>query len=319
MTSTAPAAPPRSRHRADPSWYTPHGLPAEVAALADPSHPARPAAKIGLLEVDLELVAGTTRVVRHYQRSPLFVFRPIHADPRLPGMAFLYVLQSGEGLVRGDRYRIDVRAAPGAAVHVTTQAATKVFKMPSDLATQVVNLHAGAGSVLEYLPDPVIPFARSRFFGRTTVTADPEATVILGETLLPGRVARGELHAYDLYWSEINGRDLDGRLLFTDTLRLEPPSAHPGSPARLGGHQVHAALQVMTRQVPASELVDLLTASLDHHPGVLGAASELPNGCGAAVRLLGATSTQVTAAVHAAWDAARRHLLGAPAPDLRKG
>lgn len=63
----------------------------------------------------------------------------------------------------------------------------------------LVNLRTGAGAVLEYLPEPVVPFRGSRLFQGTCVTAEPDSTVIVGETLLPGRGARGEAHAYDVY------------------------------------------------------------------------------------------------------------------------
>jgi urease accessory protein len=52
--------------------------------------------------------------------------------------------------------------------------------------------------------------------------------------------------------------------------------------------------------------------------GVLGGASELPNGCGAWVRALGDTSGEVAAALHAAWDEARLAVIGVPAPNRRK-
>jgi urease accessory protein len=42
-------------------------------------------------------------------------------------MAYVFVLQSGDGLVQGDRYRVDIDCAPGAAAQITTQAATNVF------------------------------------------------------------------------------------------------------------------------------------------------------------------------------------------------
>jgi urease accessory protein len=54
-------------------------------------------------------------------------------------------------------------------------------------------------------------------------------------------------------------------------------------------------------------------------PAVLAGATELPDGCGTAVRLLGNGSTAVQAALRSAWSAARLELLGAPAPNLRKG
>lgn len=70
---------------------------------------------------------------------------------------------------------------------------------------------------------------------------------------------------------------------------------------------------------PASELVALLRDVLADVPQDLAGVTELPAGRGAAVRVLGHTSTAVQTAVHAAWDRARTELLGAPVPNLRKG
>ncbi|BAU84394.1 urease accessory protein ureD [Streptomyces laurentii] len=52
--------------------------------------------------------------------------------------------------------------------------------------------------------------------------------------------------------------------------------------------------------------------------GLAFGVSVLPDDCGAWVRILGSDSPAVTRALHTAWDAARRLLIGAPAPDLRK-
>ena len=222
--------------------------------------------------------------------------------------------------MQGDRHRIDIECAPGAAAHITTQAATKVFGARQNFATQLVNLDVAAGAVLEYLPDPVVPCRGSRLFQRVTVTADPDATVILGETLLPGRVAHGEANVYDLYWSETEIRRPDGRLLLADVLRLNPAGGAPATSIGLcGAPDVIASLHVITSRIDAAGLVAVLRAALAVCADVIAGVSELPNDCGAVVRVLGDSSKRVQAAVTAAWNGVRIALLGAPAPDLRKG
>jgi urease accessory protein UreH len=47
---------------------------------------------------------------------------------------------------------MDIDCASGSAAHITTQAATKVYTARQNFVTQLVNLRAGAGAVLEYLP-----------------------------------------------------------------------------------------------------------------------------------------------------------------------
>jgi urease accessory protein len=309
--------------RDDPGWYTPSGLPAELTALDDPLRNALEvgaAGKVGLLDLALSRHGGVTRIQRHYQRVPLHVYRPIYLDECRPDMAFLFVQQFGEGLVQGDRYRIDIDCGPGSATHLTTQAATNIYGARQNFATQQVNLHVGAGAVLEYLPDPMVPFRGARLFQRTSVTADPEATVILGETLLPGRVAHGESHRYDLYWAETEARRPDGALLFADLLRLRPErGGRPGSIGVLGPYDVIATLHVISGRGDPERLVTLLRETLAARAEVVGGVSELPNRAGVAVRLLGPTSKAVQAAMRATWHAARLELLGAPAPNLRKG
>jgi len=263
---------------------------------------------------------GMTRICHLHQRAPLHIYRPIHLDPARPEMAFIFVLQAGDGFVLGDRCRIDVECAPGAAVHVTTQAATNIFAAPDHVATQHVDLHAGAGAVLEYMPEPTVPFRGSRFFQRIRLILDPEGTAIVAETLLPGRVAHGEAHAYDLYRSDIEAERPDGTLLFADTLRLSPACGDdPHSLALLGPHEVLATLYAVTARAEPRRIVAELREALATHSDIAGGASELPNQCGAAVRILGPTGKAVRAALRTAWNAARLAALGAPAPNLRKG
>jgi urease accessory protein len=309
--------------RQDPAWYTPSDLPEEVMAFDSAVRGGLgvgAAGKVGLLELTLAPCGGITRVQKQYHRAPLHIFRPIYLDAERPDMAFIFMLQSGDGFVQGDRNRIDIDCAPHSAAHITTQAVTNVFRARQNYATQLVNLRVGTGAVLEYLPEPVVPFRGSRLFQRICVTADREATVILGETLLPGRVAHDEAYVYDLFWAETEVRSPDGRLLFADALRFHPADGeNPKSIGLLGTHDVIATLYVVTWQANPATLVALLRSALAACDDVLAGVSELPNGCGAVVRLLGPASKTVKAALRTAWNAARVALLGTPAPNLRKG
>jgi urease accessory protein len=309
--------------RDDRAWCTPTAVPPELLAFGTgitDGLGVGAAGKLGVLDLALAPRAGSTRLVRQYQRSPLYVYRPIYLDPVRPDMAFVFLQQQGDGFVQGDRYRVDVDCAPASAVHLTTQAATKVYRAQDNFATQLINLRVGAAAVLEYLPDPVIPFRGSRLYQRTCYTVADDATVIFGEILLPGRVARGEVHRYDVYWADTEVRDENGALLCVDTVRLRPGNVDdPKAPGVLGEYDVLGSLSVICASTPAAELVELLRDALSGVPDVLAGVTELPAGRGAAVRILGHTSKAVQSAVHTAWNGARLEVLGAPAPDLRKG
>src|SRR5262245_65578657 len=114
-----------------PASYTPAGLPDEFAAFDRPVEDGLPVGapgKVGVLELSLARSGDTTRVVRQHQRAPLHVYRPIYLDQNLPGMAFVFVQQFGDGYVDGDRCRIDLDCGPASALAVTTQAATNLYR-----------------------------------------------------------------------------------------------------------------------------------------------------------------------------------------------
>jgi urease accessory protein len=307
----------------DPAWSEPAQVPDEVRAFDQTvaeSLPVGAPGKVGAIDLTLTSDGARTRVERQFQRAPLHVYRPLYLDAELPGMAFIYLQQSGDGLVQGDRNRVDVHCGPGSEAHLTTQAATKIFTTRQNFASQIVNLRVENDAFVEYLPDPVVPFRGSRFFQHTTVMAHSSSTVIIGETLLPGRVAYGESHVYDLYWSETEVQDQTGEVLVKDLLRLQPGAGGgPHSLAVLGQYEVIAAFYIITKRASPTTMTEVLRAALDGRPQVLAGVTELPNECGVGVRLLGTTSAAVRTGLTAAWAAARLHLLGAPLPDLRKG
>lgn len=314
---------PRSE-RGDPAHVLPADLPREFhqydtpVAILGAGQPG----KVGLVELEVARRDDVSRIVHRYQQAPLQFFQPMYLDPARPDMPFIVLLQQGGGLLQGDRYRLDVTCHEGAAIHVTSQSATKLYKCEDNFATQIVNITAGAGSVVEYLPDVTIPYRNSRFYQRTDLHIDPEATVIVGEVLTAGRVAYGEQHAYDIYYAQTNAYDPSGRLLAVDTVKLQPAAGAVKAPALLGHYDAFGTLSVFSRQFPPAQLTATLREALNADPRVVNKAivgvSEMPNGCGVAVRILGPTGAAVEHARTVAWSAARVALLGAPAPDLRK-
>ncbi|OIV37163.1 urease accessory protein [Mangrovactinospora gilvigrisea] len=314
----------------------PERVPAAVRAGAGPPDTlgaGRPA-KVGRLELRYERRGARTELTHRHHTAPLSLTRPLYIDPALPGTPVSYLMSTGGGVVQADRLAVDVEVGPGAHALVTTQAATRLHRCDFDHAAQSVRLAAEDGAVLEYLPDPLIPYAGSRFHQQTRITVAESATVIAAETVTAGRLARGERHAYTALALDLEIVRPDGELLAVDTVRLVPGQDAAGGsvdgPAVLGGHDVMASLFAVCPG-PAAELADALHAALD---GVLGGVSDgasdcasdgvrfgvstLPDDCGAWLRILGDHPPAVTRALRAAWGAARRATIGADAPDLRK-
>ena len=132
------------------------------------------------------------------------------------------------------------------------------------------------------------------------------------------RLARGERFAFERYLSRVRGCGPDG-LLFEDTTHLAPGggASDPSAPGVLGEFDVYGTLFVVAPDHETGALSDDLHAAVSSTDARAGATA-LPNDAGVAVRALGHRAEHVTESLRAAWDAARRKLLDAPAPAGRK-
>jgi urease accessory protein len=313
--------------RLAPSHFQPERVPPEVArhgageggvlAVGSPG-------KVGVLELGFELrgPAGhqRTELVQHFQKAPLQIMRPLYYDEARPDIPYTYLMTTGGGVLHGDRQRTDLRFGPGTASHTTTQNHTKLYRMEHGYATALLGIDAAAEAYVEYLPDPVIPYAGARFYQRTDVTLHPTATLVLGETLYAGRLSRGERNAYDVYATDLTIERPDGQPVVVDRARLVPRDGRVGGLAVLADRDIVSTLYVVSPRAPAAVIADRLHQALgdaivdDTRFGV----SVLPDDAGAWLRILGDDTVTLATAVRTAWRTTRLLLTGTPAPQIRK-
>jgi urease accessory protein len=272
----------------------------------------------GVLDLGFRRDSGGRSVLRHHsQRFPLRMTVPFHLDAAVADMAFVYVQNPTGGVFGGDRLRTSVVADEGVRVHLTTQSATKLYRMEGDEARLELDFQLGPDAYVEHLPDPLLPQAGSRYRQRTRIELGAGAAFVAAETISPGRRARGERFAYDLLELRTEVRR-DGRELCAETLRLEPARAPLDRAGALGGWDYLVTLFAVAPERDAANLAARLDAALTVERGVLGAAGELPNGVGAFARMLAPDAPAAERALRGAWAVARRVLLGAPLPERRK-
>ncbi|MEZ5100233.1 MAG: urease accessory protein UreD [Thermoleophilia bacterium] len=269
----------------------------------------------GLLDLAFELRGGATVLVERLQRFPLRLTVPLHLDPGDPGMAFVYVQNPTGAVFAGDRLELAVRAGAGTRVHLTTQAATKVARMDVGDAWQRLLVEAGEDAYVESIPDALIPQQGADYAQETVVRLAAGAAFVGAELVAPGRVARGEAHAYARLLLRTAVVGPDGAELAVDALELRPARRSPGARGVLGGDRYLGTL--LACGPGAGELGPALDAALAAAPG-RAAASSLPHGRGAIVRVLAETAPEARAALDAAWAVARRALRGLDLPPRRK-
>ena len=120
-------------------------------------------------------------------------------------MAHVFVLSPSGGILQGDRYRMDVELKNNAISHITTQGATRIYKMESNYATHMVTLSLKNNSYLEFIPEQIIPYKNSRFYQKTNLDIDDSSTVVYSETIVPGRIAMGEMFDFDVCYLKTEG------------------------------------------------------------------------------------------------------------------
>lgn len=316
-------APNAGGYRLQPEYYEPKRVPIEVQrhAGSQPILPVGSPGKVGILQLGFAQNRGRTELVQHYQKSPLQIMHPLYFNPERPDMAYTYLMSTGGGIVQGDRLRTDLAFGPGTSAYVTTQAHTRAYRMEHDYAVSLMNITVEADAYVEYLPEPVVPFAQSRLYQQTEVVLDESATLLLGEIVYAGRLARGERHEYDVYASDLEVRRPDGRLVALDRVRLCPgDEGGVEGVGVLADHDILAMLYVFTSRVPVAALADCLHAALadEYDDDLMFGVSALPGDAGVWVRLVGNDPVAMARANTAATAAAHELLTGAPAPIIRK-
>ncbi|MBI3530714.1 MAG: urease accessory protein UreD [Betaproteobacteria bacterium] len=259
---------------------------------------------------------GATYVHRQRVGYPFHVGRSLKMPGDPPGMPTVYLQSCSGGIFEGDTLRLRIAAGEGAAAHVATAASTVVHSMASQAASQQVELHAQAGSYLEYLPDPVILFPRAKLTSGVRVSVHPGATVILGDSVLLHDPKGGD-GRFDWLQSETGIEDAAGKLLVRDRFRIEGVQLARGLAGITGHWKAQGNLFVVTTAKPPAELVAAMRAALAS-AGVYAGATILPNQSGAWARILATDAAALKAALFSAWTAVRQTLTGAVPMPRRK-
>jgi urease accessory protein len=254
-----------------------------------------------------------------YSKVPLYTQRVLYMEESLPSMAYLYIISPSGGVLQGDRYRMDITLSKNALFHLTTQGATRIYRMDKNYATQVVNTTVGEGCYFEFIPDQIIPYRNSRFYQKVTLNVHDNATMIYSELLVPGRVASGESFDYDICYLKTIAKNQDGELRFIDIAILEPKKRILKNSGVLENFDVVGTVYILAPANHIKELNSLINSMIESYPKVYGGATILPNSSGVMVRLLGPFASDVRDVIIEVVRITRKEILHAPFSRIRKG
>ena len=247
----------------------------------------------------------STRLARLDQRSPMRALlpRPAIGDP-----VTAVVANVSGGVVGGDRLGVSVTAAADAAALITSQAAEKIYRSTGAVSHWSTRLTVAPGAWLEWMPQEAILFDGARLRRATEIDLSPGARLLASDSLVFGRIARGERFSTGLLHETWRVRR-DGRLVWADALRLADDI-----PVKLAGRAgfagARACATVLYTGDDAAERLDLARRLVDA-PGVRGGATCV--GGLLVARLLSETPLALRQCLLGFWSGFRQAVAGLPA------
>jgi urease accessory protein len=304
-------------------FYIPVDIPPEVLAYDSELKQLEvgKAGKLGALTLGLEgdLERGKTVVKEQYSKVPLFTQRALYLEESIPSMAYIYIISPSGGILQGDRYRMDIKLKNNAYSHITTQGATRVYRMENNFATQIVNVVVDDGCYFEFVPDQIIPYRNSRFYQTVNLNVHDNATMVYSEMIVPGRVASGESFEYDICYMKALAKNQKGRIRFIDIAILEPKKRNLKTLGILGNFDVVGSMYILTMAKYVAELNEEINSSVQKFFKISGGATILPYNSGVLVRMLGSVASDLRNAMYEVIRITRKIILNASFSGIRKG
>jgi urease accessory protein len=257
--------------------------------------------------------------MRLLQQDP--PWRAVRAFRNEAGEALVHLHNVSGGIVAGDALRLEVKLERNAQAQVTSTGATRVYRSHRATASQTTTVQIGAGALLEYLPDAIIPFSGSSFRQSSDFELTEGAGLIWWETLAAGRIAHGESFAFENFAAETSIRS-PNRPLVLERYSLSPKLQEMQSPARMGSFLYSAVLYVCRVDENTARWAALegrLSELADHFSNEeerWGASVLAQNGV--VVRGLARHAHQITKGLHSFWKVAKWEVWGTPALLPRK-
>ncbi len=267
---------------------------------------------MGMLRLQFERRNGATFLARSEQTPPLQVVR---AFPSARGGALVHLHNLSGGVLGGDRLESSIEVGSGAEAQVTSTGATRVYRhRGATPATVITQAAVGEDGLLEYIPDPIIPYAGARYVQRTAIHLAPGAGLFWWEVCAPGREARGEVFAYELLEFDFEIRASETPVA-VDRVRIEPLVRAPSSPARLGAFRYWATFYACRAGVDPPRWLELeaelaeLASGLSRAGEIHWAASRLARAA-VVVRVVALDGFEIPRGLAAFWRAAKLKLYG---------
>jgi urease accessory protein len=140
-----------------------------------------------VISAQFELMGSKTELFRLYEAGGYRLCLP--KAKRFEAI----ILNTGGGMAGGDRVHMRFAAGIGSDVLLTTQSQEKIYRSTEEKSQITVDLDLEQGARFEWLPQETILFHEAKFERKLNVQMSEDAALLLHETQIFGRLAKGEL------------------------------------------------------------------------------------------------------------------------------
>ncbi|HXF52587.1 MAG TPA: urease accessory protein UreD [Hyphomicrobiaceae bacterium] len=140
--------------------------------------------------------------------------------PNSRGPVEAVIVNSGGGLVGGDRIRFDLSVGEDASVRIATVAAERVYRSLGPPSEVHVRMRLDHGARLDWLPQETILFSGGRLKRQLEAELAEDATLLLAECIVFGRAASGEEMGTGLL-HDVRRIRRSGHLVFADAALID--------------------------------------------------------------------------------------------------
>lgn len=206
-------------------------------------------------QLAVEHVGARSRVTSARSRAPLRLLAPAG----LGHAAWVYQSSLGGGFVGRDEVALKVDVAAGAALFLSSQASSKVYRAAR--AAFTLDAAIADDAVCVVWPDPVVCFAGASFQQIQHFRIAESASLLVVDAYTAGRVARGERWAFDRLALRL-AIERGGVAVLDDALVLSP--AHGDLVTRMAGRVAFATIAIAGPRFEA--LASALCAAIAEQP-----------------------------------------------------
>ena len=179
--------------------------------------------------------------------------------------------------------------------------------MESNYATHQVTLNLKNNSYLEFIPEQIIPYKNSRFYQKTNLDIDDSSTIVYSETIVPGRIAMGEMFDFDVCYLKTEGV-INEKTQFRDSSLLTPKTQKTQSLAMFDNKTILTSVYVLTKK-DVTKINDLINEMFSNIECMSGGSSIMPNDSGISIRVLGNSSEDQKTTIYEILKIIRKEIL----------